>query len=749
MPAGRTARAARRVRQVTDMTTLDAIPAAAPPLTPEAQAALARLLEGRSADEQAVLRRAADLAARAHAGQQRRSGEPYVSHPLAVAGILHDLGLDTETLAAALLHDVVEDTAVDLPRLGAEMGGTVAALVEGVTKMVAMAGYGPGFAGAAGTTERVQVERLKKLLLAMASDVRVVLVKLADRLHNMRTLRHLDGDARERVARETLAIYAPLAGRLGIAQFKWELEDLALRELEPETYAALARQIDERRADREKYIERVVATLDAKLRAQGIRADLKGRAKHIYSIWQKMQAKRLSFEQVYDARAVRVLVDDVAACYSALGVVHTAWKHVAREFDDYIANPKANGYRSLHTAVIGPEGKTLEVQIRTHEMHRSAEYGVAAHWRYKEGAAPAAPAQGAWLDPLLEQRDDDEKPRDFLERFDAELSGDRVYVATPRGELLDLPAGATPLDFAYAVHTEVGHRCRGAKVNGTMVPLTTALRSGDQVEVLTTRNGTPSRDWLSPHLGYLATARARAKVRHWFKHRDHDKNVAAGQEIFARELRRLGIAGTDRDALVKRFNFTRFEDFLAGLGGGDVSAAQLAGALQHEVPRPPPAPRPRAARRARPGSPVQVEGVGDLLVTMARCCAPVPEDPIVGFITRGRGVTIHRSDCRNMLRLDAEQRARLLDVSWSGESGDTWPVKVSVRAWDRRGLLRDVTTVLSAENVDIAALDTGSEDGEQGVHIELTLHVRDLEHLSRVLDRIGQVPNVFEARRTG
>jgi len=733
------------------MSTLDAIPAAAPPLTAQAEEALARLLDGRGADEQAFLRRALDLAARAHAGQERRSGEPYVSHPLAVAGILNDLGLDTETLAAALLHDVVEDTAVDLPRLGREVGGTVAALVEGVTKMDAMTGYGAGFGTAAGATERTQAERLKKLLLAMASDVRVVLVKLADRLHNMRTLRHLDRETRERVARETLAIYAPLAGRLGIAQFKWELEDLALRELEPDTYVTLARQIDERRTDREAYIKRVVATLQQKLRAQGVRAELSGRAKHIWSIWQKMQAKHLSFEQVYDARAVRVLVDDVAACYSALGVVHTAWKHVAREFDDYIANPKANGYRSLHTAVVGPEGKTLEVQIRTHEMHRNAEYGVAAHWRYKEGAASAAPAEAAWLDPLLGDRDDDERPRDFLERFNAELSGDRVYVATPRGELLDLPAGSTPLDFAYAVHTEIGHRCRGAKVNGAMVPLTTALRSGDQVEVLTTRNGTPSRDWLSPHLGYLASARARAKVRHWFKHRDHDKNVTAGQEIFNRELRRLGVAGTDKDALVKRFNFTRFEDFLAGLGGGDVSAAQLAGALQHEVPRPPPAPvqRPRKSRRARPGSPVQVEGVGDLLVTMARCCAPVPEDAIVGFVTRGRGVTIHRGDCRNMLRLDAEQRGRLVDVSWSGESAETWPVRVAVRAWDRRGLLRDVTTVLTAENVNISALDTHGDGGEQSVEILATLHVRDLEHLSRVLDRIGQVPNVFEARRTG
>jgi GTP pyrophosphokinase len=448
---------------------------------------------------------------------------------------------------------------------------------------------------------------------------------------------------------------------------------------------------------------------------------------------------------------VRVLVDDVAACYAALGVVHTAWKHIAREFDDYVANPKSNGYQSLHTAVIGPEGKTLEVQIRTHQMHRNAEYGVAAHWRYKEGVASGTAPGAGWAEQILDGRDEDEGPRDFLERFNAELTGDRVYVVTPRGELLDLPAGATPLDFAYHVHTEVGHRCRGAKVNGAIVPLTTRLRSGEQVEILTTRSGTPSRDWLSPHLGYLATARARAKVRHWFKHRDHDKNVAAGQETFQRELRRLGIANADRDALTRRFNYTRFEDLLAGIGCGDVSSAQLASALQQELPRPAPvAPaRPRRAGRPRPQSPVQVHGVGDLLTQMARCCRPVPEDPIVGFVTQGRGVTIHRSDCPNMLRLDAARRARLVDVAWTGEGGDTYAVRVSVRAWDRRGLLRDVTTVLSAENVDITALDTQADPSEQCVEIHTTVQVRDLEHLSRVLDRIAQLPNVFEARRTG
>jgi GTP pyrophosphokinase len=486
-----------------------------------------------------------------------------------------------------------------------------------------------------------------------------------------------------------------------------------------------------------------------------VRAEVRGRVKHIHSIWGKMQRKELGFDQIFDVRAVRILVDDVAACYAALGVVHTLWKHVAQEFDDYIANPKSNRYQSLHTAVIGPDGKTVEAQIRTHQMHQHAEYGVAAHWRYKEGegAGEQDPnARTGWLRQILEVKDESEGPRDFLDRFNAELFSDRVYAVTPQGQVLDLPAGATPLDFAYQVHTDLGHRCRGAKINGQMVPLTTLLRSGDQVEILTTRNGTPSRDWLSPHLGYLNTARARAKVRHWFKHRDHDKNVAAGQDTLQRELRRLGIASVDRERLLERFNYKRFEDLLAGIGCGDVSSAQLAGALQHTQPpaspAPPPAPAPRRTREARPVGGVQVNGVGNLLTQMARCCQPVPPDPIVGFITRGRGVTVHRRDCPNMLRLEGERRARLVDVSWPGTQADTYAVDIVVRAWDRQGLVRDVATVLSAERINIEAMDIRTETREQIAEIRMSVQVRDLTQLSRVLDLVSQLPNVFEARRT-
>ncbi len=720
---------------------------------PEGERALARLLEGRPASERALVQDAFRIASAAHAGQQRRSGEPYITHPLAVAAILHELNLDHETLAAALLHDVVEDTGVDLTRLREAVGPTVAALVEGVTRMEAIDEYSARGAG----DERQQVERLKRLLLAMASDVRVVLIKLADRLHNMRTLRYLDEPARRRIARETLEIYAPLASRLGIAQFKWEMEDLALRELEPHTYVTIARQLDERRGDREAYVQRVVALLDRKLREQGVEAEVKGRVKHIYSIWRKMQHKNLTFDQVFDVRAVRILVGDIAACYSALGVVHTLWKHVAKEFDDYIANPKSNRYQSLHTAVIGPEGKTLEAQIRTHEMDLHAEFGVAAHWRYKEGRSDPqsqAEAKVGWLKQILEVKDDAEGPRDFLDRFNSELLSDRVYVVTPQGQVLELHAGATPLDFAYQVHTELGHRCRGAKVNGVMVPLTTVLRSGDQVEVLTTRNGTPSRDWLSPHLGYLATSRARAKVRHWFKHQDHDKNVASGQDVLQREMRRLGVDSVDRDLLLRRFNYKRHEDLLAGIGCGDVSSAQIASALQHAVPQPaqpPPlaVPEPRRKRRTRREPGIRIDGVGNLLTQMARCCQPVPDDPIVGFITRGRGVTVHRRDCPNMLRLDPERRGRLVDVSWPAGEAVTYPVNVLVRAYDRQGLLRDVTTILTAERINIEALDTRTSRRDQTAETTMTLQVASLEQLSRVLDLLGQLPNVYEARRVG
>ncbi len=713
---------------------------------------LSRILKSRSQDEAAVIRRAFDLAERAHHGQRRASGEAYIGHPVAVAAILHELKLDHETIAAALLHDVVEDTHIGLERIREEFGPAVANLVDGVTKMDAIDEYTETVLGT--PDERRQVDRLKKLLLAMANDVRVVLIKLADRLHNMRTLHHLGESSRRRIARETLDIYAPLASRLGIGQFKWEMEDLAFREIEPVTHATLERKLRQRRSDIERYVHRVVSTLNEKLRENDVAAEVSGRVKHLYGIWRKMKEKNLNFDQVFDIRAVRILVNDVADCYSALGIVHTLWNHVPKEFDDYIANPKSNRYQSLHTAVIGPEGKTLEAQIRTHEMHAHAEYGVAAHWRYKEGAKQTGDdieAKVTWLRQILEVKDESEGPRDFLDRFNAELLNDRVYAVTPRGKVLDLPAGATPLDFAYQIHTDVGHRTRGAKVNGVMVPLTYTLKSGDQVEILTTRNATPSRDWLSTHLNYLKTPRARSKVRHWFKQQDYEKNLASGQDVFQRELRRLGISTLDRDLLLSKFNYKSFEDLLAAIGHGDVSSSQLASAVQHTLPdRAPLLPteptRRRKHKRADAG--VQIHGVGNLLTQFAKCCRPVPNDAIVGFITRGRGVTIHRSDCPNMLRLDPERRRRLIDVRWTASDTKTYPVDVQVNAYDRQGLLRDVTTVLASEGVNVISLDTRTLSRDQTAEIRMTVEVSDLSHLSRILDRITQLPNVIDARRT-
>ena len=665
---------------------------------------------------------------------------------------MHELHLDRDAIIAALLHDVVEDTAVDLESIREEFGDVVATLVDGVTKMEAIGEYSDLVLPKG--DERRQVERLKKLLLAMAQDARVVLIKLADRLHNMRTLRHLKAPDRQRIAKETLDIYAPLASRLGIAQFKWEMEDLALRETEPTTYAQIAAQLNERRVARERYVSRVVADLETQLQSDGIKAQCYGRVKHIYGIWRKMQVKNLSFDEVLDVRAVRVMVDDVAACYAALGVVHTLWNHVPKEFDDYIANPKSNRYQSLHTAVIGPQGKTLEVQIRSHEMHQHAEFGVAAHWRYKEGALSGnddMAAKVGWLRQIVDVKDDDEGSRDFLDRFSAEVLHDRVYVLTPRGEVVDLPAGATPLDFAYLIHTDIGHRCRGAKVNANMVPLTHQLKSGDQVSILTTRNGTPSRDWLSPHLGYLNTPKARAKVRHWFKEQDYEKNVASGLDVYQRELRRLGVEKPPREPLLARFNYTRFEDLLAGIGHGDVSGAQLASALQNLLPPQPvkPVAQPRRRPKQTNQTGVEVHGVGNLLTTYAKCCRPVPNEPIVGFITRGRGVSIHRGDCPNMWRLNEEQRTRLIEVSWDEAQGESYSADVLVVAYDRQGMLRDVTTVLAAANVYVSSMDTrASARGEIG-EIKMTVEVDDLGHLSRVLDQLSQLRNVIEARRIG
>jgi len=562
----------------------------------------------------------------------------------------------------------------------------------------------------------------------------------------------LPEDRQRRIARETMDIFAPLANRLGIWQMKWELEDLAFRYLEPAAYRQTAGLLAERRVDREAYIGRFVATLAAELDKSGIAAEVTGRPKHIYSIWRKMQNKGRDFERISDVRAVRVLVNDIRDCYAALGVVHSLWQHIPGEFDDYIATPKENNYRSIHTAVIGPEGKTVEVQIRTHDMHNQSELGVAAHWRYKEGARAdkSYDAKIAWLRSLLEWKDEIAEAADFVDQFKSEVFSERVYVFTPKGNIVDLPAGATPLDFAYDIHTDVGHRCRGARVNGQMAPLTYALKTGDRVEVLTVKQGGPSRDWLSPHLGYLHTSKARTRVSHWFRDQNYETSVAQGRAALEREFHRLGISDVNYEKLTQRFEYSRVDDFLAAAGRGDVKPAQIMAAVQEftgqtlkeaqpvVVPRAPVAPRPPAS--------ITIQGVGNLLTRMAKCCNPVPGDPIVGFITRGQGVTIHRQNCPNALRHHDEHDERLIEVSWGVDTGQTYPVEVEILAYDRAGLLRDITSLLLNEKINVLGVSTVT-DKQQVAHMTFTLDVPNIEILSRILALLDQIPNVTEVRR--
>ncbi|MFP4131715.1 MAG: GTP diphosphokinase [Thiohalospira sp.] len=724
------------------------------PAASEEAAWLDELASGRSVDDRERLATALARAEEAHAGQWRASGEPYIHHVVAVARILAALQMDTETLVAALLHDVLEDSGIERADLAAEFGEGVARLVDGVTKMRLIETL-PG-----GTTEReaAQAESLRKLLLAMAEDVRVVLIKLADRLHNIRTLEHLPPEKQRRIARETLEVFAPLANRLGIWQVKWELEDRAFRYLEPAAYHDIATALDERRVEREAFIRTATEELERALAEAGIAGEVAGRPKHIYSIWRKMQRKGVGIDQLYDLRAVRILVDSVADCYHALGVVHTLWRHIPREFDDYIATPKENNYQSIHTAVVGPSGRTLEVQIRTHDMHRQAELGIAAHWRYKEGGGQrelAYEQKIAWLRQLLEWKDEEASASDFVDRFKSEAFQERIYVLTPAGEIVDLPQGATPVDFAYHIHSEVGHRCRGARVNGRMVPLNYPLSSGEQVSILTARGGTPSRDWLNPQLGYVHTSRARSHIRHWFKHQDRERHVADGRGLVDRELRRLGVPDLRLESLAGELGQTSVEELLAALGRGDLTSLQVARAVHRLQPMTPAEPaepvRPRRRvppRQAGSADDIEVEGVGNLVTRMAGCCNPAPGDDIVGYVTQGRGVTIHRSDCPSILNLDEGKRHRLMEVAWAGERAAAgYPVAVVLHAYDRPALLRDVSTVLADEWVNVDSVQTRSEARDGTARMELGLSVHDTDQLSRVLNRLGQLRGVVEVQR--
>ncbi|HEY2624611.1 RelA/SpoT family protein [Dyella sp. Tek66A03] len=662
-----------------------------------------------------------------------------------VLDLLAMLGCDAQTQAAALWFEVARIDPVSWakrePGLAPELQRLVAGQVAAERVWALHAEHGADHGA----------EGLRRLLLAIIRDLRVVFILLARHLARMRAASALPEGERQLLARLTQDIHAPLANRLGIWQLKWELEDLGFRYLHPDIYKRIARLLDERRSDREEFIRESLEVLNRSLKAAGIPAELAGRPKHIYSIWKKMQRKALEFSDLYDIRAVRVLVDNVADCYGALGVVHTLWPHLPGEFDDYIARPKGNDYRSLHTAVIGPRGKTLEVQIRTHEMHRINELGVAAHWRYKEGGSGDSEfeAKIAWMRRLLEPRADSDG--DLAAALQTELLEDRVYVLTPKGEVVDLPSGATVLDFAYHVHTEVGHRCRGAKVNGRIVPLTFQPHSGDRIEVLTAKAAEPSRDWLSSHHGYLHTSRAKEKVRTWFRRIAHDANLAAGRSIFEREIKRLALPTADLAKLPAHFHLKTHDDLLVALALGEVAPGQIARVLQ-EAAAPPPAvtqsAAPASPRQApRDHSALSIEGVGNLLTTLARCCQPLPGDAVRGFVTRGRGVSVHRADCISLARLARRDPDRVIDMEWGKASAQAYEVEIELHGYDRKGLQKDVTSMISNAGTHIIASSSRvfAQTGE--VEMRFTLRVRDFEQLSGLLGRLVAMPNVVDARR--
>jgi len=622
--------------------------------------------------------------------------------------------------------------------------GTAARLARGVAAMARIETL-----ATSATDKRLdphaQLESLRQMVLAMVEDIRVVLVKLAERTHALRCAASQDEATRQALGQQARELFAPLANRLGVWQIKWEMEDWAFRYLEPDTYKAIASQLDEKRADREAYIQGIIERLQAEIALHGIEAEVSGRPKHIASIVGKMRRKRPSFEQLYDIRAVRVLVRHEIDCYTVLGLVHNLWQPIPGEFDDYISQPKSNDYRSLHTAVIGPEDRALEVQIRTFDMHRHAELGVAAHWRYKEGGRQdvAYEEKIAWLRRILEWKDDVTDSREFTEQFKVELFQDQVYVLTPQGSVVALDRGATPVDFAYALHTDLGHRCRGARVNGAMVPLNTMLENGQRVEIVTVKEGEPSRDWLNPALGYLATHRARAKVRTWFRQRDVGEQVGLERSLLEKELKRLGVGDTNQEKLAQRLKFGKVDEFLAALGRGDIGQRDLVNALQ-EPGKPAPAliPVTRPRTRVKSGNPVTIPGLGDVPLTLARCCKPQPPDPIAAYTTVGRGLTVHRADCASLKRASP---ARVLPAEWVLDANAAFEVDIRLKAFDRQGLLRDVSDVIAKDRLDVLRVNTDSRD--EYAYMQLTVRIRELQQLSRLLARLQHVQNVIEVAR--
>jgi guanosine-3',5'-bis(diphosphate) 3'-pyrophosphohydrolase len=690
----------------------------------------------------ALLTKAYETASKAHSDQNRLSGEKYIQHPLHVADILVDLHLDSETLATAVLHDVVEDTQVTLAELEKGFGPDIAKLVAAVTKLDKISMY---------SAEQVQAENIRKMLVAMAEDIRVVLIKLADRLHNMRTVEALPPERRTRMAQETFDIYAPLAHRLGMWQLKWELEDLAFGVINPEGYAQVVGQFKRKRKEREAFVTEVTEILDRELERVGIHADISGRPKHVYSIWQKQHDTGKTFDEIYDLIAIRVSVESIKDCYGVLGVIHSLWKPVPGRFKDYIAMPKSNGYQSLHTTVVSHSGDPMEIQIRTYEMHETAEVGVAAHWHYKEGGKADARTDEkfGWLRLLMEWQKDVLDAETFVDHLKVDIFQEEVFVFTPKGEVRSLPAGSTPIDFAYRIHTEVGHHCIGAKVNGRMVSLDTPLQNGDIVEVLTTKSAHgPSRDWLT----FAKSPSAREKIRQWFKKERRDENITRGKQLLDKELTRVQRRelGSVDDATLKsialEYHYSDVADFFAAVGYGDVSAQSVLLKLAAREPAPDDpklTPLPPQPRQSMTGN-VKVRGTSNLLTTLGRCCNPVPGDEITGYITRGKGVSVHRGDCINVR--NAQHPERLVEVEWDRSGREVFPVQLKIEAWDRTGLLRDIATVIAAHDTNLTGVEVQVYDDKTAV-ITAGVEVASLAELSRLLERIEGVKDVHTVAR--
>ncbi|TNI64732.1 GTP diphosphokinase [Aeromonas media] len=678
-----------------------------------------------------------------------------------MVGILLMLSMDLATLKSAILYPFVEAGLIQQEKVNEDFGPKIAKLVEGVLEMEAIRSLQTLHRS---ETSPEQVDNVRRMLLAMVEDVRAVVIKLAERIACLREAKLADEETRVLMAQEITNIYAPLANRLGIGQLKWELEDLAFRYLHPDTYKQIAKQLDEKRLDRERYIREFVQSLRDALAEAGVEAEVYGRPKHIYSIWRKMQKKHLEFNELFDVRAVRVITKRLQDCYAALGIVHTHFHHIPREFDDYVANPKPNGYQSIHTVVVGEEGKTVEIQIRTEQMHQDAELGVAAHWRYKEGAQAAAKTSTfedkiEWLRKLLAWQEDLSESGSLLDDLRSQVFEDRVYVFTPKGDVIDLPAGATPLDFAYHVHSMIGHRCIGTKVDGRIVPFTYTLQTGDQVEVITQKEPNPSRDWMNPNAGFLRSSRARAKVATWFRKLDRDKNIAAGKELLEKELDRHNLTLSKVDKVVlERFHADELEDLLAGIGSGDIRINQLLNYLDTRYNKPTAEEEDRrllekleqkanAPFRPKAKDHIVVEGVGNLMTHIARCCQPIPGDSIQGFITMGRGVSIHREDCEQLKELSRRNPERLIDAVWGENYSGGYGLTIRILSNDRSGLLRDITTVLANEKINVMGVRSRSNVREQTAEIDMELEIYNINAFNRALAKLSQLNDVISAKR--